>query len=95
MKYLALVTALAASPVVAQTPCLPRDVALEHLAADYAESRQSVALAADGSLIEVFASEAGTWTLTRTQPGGPMCLLAAGESYQYVNEPLPPMGQEG
>ena len=95
MKYLALVTALAAQPAFAQTNCAPHAAVVDRLASQYQESRQMIALGSDNSVVEVFAAESGSWTITVTRPGGPTCLVAAGQAYEYVNEPLPPMEQEG
>ena len=69
--------------------CAERATVLETLGANYGESRQSMGLGADNSVIEVFASsETGTWTITVTRPGGPTCLVAVGDNYQHLDEPL-------
>ena len=95
-KTLALTSALFlgaafAAPVHAQMQnCAAHADVVERLAAGYGESRQSIALGANNTVVEVFASiETGTWTITVTTPGGPTCLVAAGQAYQAVNEPLP------
>jgi hypothetical protein len=55
----------------------------------YGESRQSIGLGDNNAVVEVFASpDTGSWTITVTQPGGLTCMVAAGQAYQYVNEPL-------
>ena len=70
--------------------CADHAQVVERLAERYGESRQSIGLGADNSVIEVFASaDTGSWTITMTQPGGPTCLVAAGQAYLHVNEPLP------
>jgi len=69
--------------------CADHAAVVERLGANYGESRQSIALASDNSVVEVFASmDTGSWTITVTRPGGPTCLVAAGQAYQYLNEPL-------
>ncbi|WP_093991343.1 hypothetical protein [Flavimaricola marinus] len=85
------VGAALASPSIAQSRnCAAHDDVVQRLAAGYGESRQSIALGANNTVVEVFASEeSGTWTITVTTPGGPTCLVAAGQAYQSVNEPLP------
>ncbi len=82
---------MAASQVNAQTRnCAAHEAVVERLAARYGESRQSIGLGTDNSVIEVFASlETGSWTITVTKPGGPTCLVAAGQSFQQVSEALP------
>jgi hypothetical protein len=74
--------------------CAAHDVVVERLAEGYGESRQSIAIAANNAIVEVFASaETGTWTITITMPGGPTCLVAAGHSYEELTEALPSSGK--
>lgn len=69
--------------------CAERALIVSRLAEHYGESRQSIGLSNDNTLVEVFASrDTGSWTIAITQPGGLTCLVAAGQAYQYVNEPL-------
>ena len=81
----------ARSPATAQsTNCGPHDQVVAGLATGYGESRQSIALGSNNTVVETFASEVtGTWTITVTTAGGPTCLVASGQSYQYVAEALP------
>lgn len=59
------------------------------LAEQYGESRQAMGLSGSSSVLEVFASdETGSWTITVTQPGGPTCLVAAGQGFQILAEDL-------
>ena len=45
-------------PAQAQTaPCAPHEAIVAHLASEFGETRQSIGLAADNSVVEVFASE--------------------------------------
>ncbi|MFQ1699294.1 hypothetical protein ACJ5NV_01730 [Loktanella agnita] len=74
--------------------CAEHTAVVERLAANYGESRQSIGLGSDNSVVEVFASaETGSWTITVTRPGGPTCLVAAGQSFQQLGEALPMMDQ--
>lgn len=86
---------LAANHANAQTRnCAEHGSVVERLADRYGESRQSIGLGSDNSVVEVFASdETGSWTITVTKPGGPTCLVAAGQSFQQVNEELPETDQ--
>lgn len=81
---------LAAYPAHAQgNNCAAHEQVVERLGARYGESRQSIGLGADNSVIELFASiDTGSWTITVTRPGGLTCMVAAGQAYQYLNEPL-------
>lgn len=96
MKYaIALITALAGSSAMAQQNCAPHAFVVDRLAQEYGESRQIIGLGSDNSVLEIFAAEGGSWTVTVTRPGGPTCMVAAGQAYQYVDEPLPPLGEPG
>jgi len=92
-KIIALtcVATLMASTANAQTRnCAEHAMVVERLADGYGESRQSIGIAANNTVVEVFASiETGTWTIVVTQPGGPTCLVASGEAYQVLAEALP------
>ncbi|WP_108813915.1 hypothetical protein [Loktanella sp. Alg231-35] len=69
--------------------CAEHSTVVERLAERYGEIRQTIDLARDNSVVEVFASmDTGSWTITVTRPGGQTCLAAAGQAYQYLNEPL-------
>jgi len=86
--------AVATTPAQAQNRnCAPHDTVVERLAQSYGESRQVIAMNADTSVLEVFASdESGTWTITVTKAGGLTCIVAAGQHYQHLAESMPPAG---
>lgn len=75
--------------------CAPRPMVLERLAGDYGETRQSIGLGANNAVVEVFASSVtGSWTITVTLASGLTCLVAAGEAFEQLAEPLPPSGND-
>lgn len=88
---LTLATLTIGTGAAAQTArCAPHAAVVERLAAGYGESRQSIGMGSDNTVVEVFASiETGTWTITVTRPGGPTCLVASGEAFQILAEGLP------
>ncbi len=88
---LAVAAILCASTASAQSGnCAAHERVVEQLAAGYGESRQSIGIGSDNTVVEVFASlETGTWTITVTQPGGPTCLVASGAAFQMLAEALP------
>ena len=92
-KIIALTCAatLLASTATAQSRnCGDHATVVERLASGYGESRQSMGLGSDGTVIEVFASlDSGSWTITVTRPGGPTCLVASGQAYQVMADALP------
>ena len=73
--------------------CGERALVVSRLAESYGETRQSVGLGSNNSVVELFASEdTGTWTITVTLPNGMMCLVASGQNYEEVDEELQPTG---
>ncbi|MCK0126730.1 hypothetical protein MWU76_20230 [Gelidibacter sp. F2691] len=72
--------------------CADRTAVMQRLTETYGETRQSIGLASDRQVVEVFASpESGTWTITVTTPQGVTCLIAAGRGYEQLNEELIPI----
>jgi hypothetical protein len=91
MKFLATALVMLATTASAQSNnCAPHAMVVERLAIGYGESRQSIGIGADNTVVEVFASlDTGTWTITVTAPGGPTCLVASGGAFQVLAEALP------
>ena len=76
----------------AQTNCGPHADVAQRLAAGYGEHRQAISLAADNTVMEVYASlETGTWTIVVTRTDGVACLVAAGRGYEPT--PVTPLGE--
>ncbi|WP_162932947.1 hypothetical protein [Roseovarius sp. EL26] len=93
--FSAAVTCAWALTATAQQNCAKRDLVLEKLASKYGETRQSVGLGANNTMIEVFASlESGTWTITATNAHGVTCLMASGQAFETLAEALPATGNE-
>jgi hypothetical protein len=85
---LLVVMALWPSLAHAQAACAPHDVMIERLADGWGEARLSVALDRAGNMIETYANlDTGTWTITVTTPGGPTCIIGAGQAFELVAEP--------
>ena len=85
---------LATQHAYAQTQnrnCADRERVVERLSETYGESRQSIGLAPNNSVVEVFASsETGTWTITVTNTSGVTCLVASGQAYEATEGELTP-----
>lgn len=103
MLHLAALTAAtaiylaAATDVLAQSVrnCGPRGQVMDRLAQGYGETRQSIGLGANNSVVEVFASnDTGTWTITVTSATGVTCLVASGQSFEELAEALPAKGND-
>ena len=69
--------------------CVDHAAVVAGLARHYQEAVVAMGIAANGFMIEVFASDAGTWTIVQTMPGGVSCLVASGGSFEAVSEGLP------
>lgn len=88
-----LALGLASAAAAQGQNCGTRNAVIERLADRYGESRQSIGMAPQGRVVEVFASlETGTWTITVTMPNGMTCLVASGQSYENLDEPVQPTG---
>ena len=89
----ALALGMASSAAAQGQNCGQRQAVIDRLAEGYGESRQSIGMAPEGRVVEVFASlETGTWTITVTAPNGTTCLVASGQSFENLEEPLQPTG---
>lgn len=94
IRAIAIATALAA-PLEAQTACMPRDGLVKQLAAKHGETRQSMGLGSNNTLIEVFANpDSRSWSIVMTMTNGMACLVAAGVAYEALADPLPPKGKD-
>lgn len=70
-----------------------RKAAVAKLADTYSEARVNIGLAANGSVIEVFATKDGsTFTIALTRPDGLLCMMAAGKNWEAVPFKLPEKG---
>jgi hypothetical protein len=70
--------------------CAAHDAVVTRLANAYGETRHSIGLAADNSVVEVFASkETGTWTITVTTADGTTCLVASGQAFEDMAATFP------
>lgn len=71
----------------AGAPCAERGLATTQLHELYGERRIGYGLAANGSVIELFAAPSGSFTLFATLPDGISCLIATGQSWEPPPEP--------
>lgn len=84
---LAAASALAPNAGFAAAQCADRDKVVKTLADRYGETRQSVGMAPNSAMMEVYASsDTGTWTITVTMPSGMTCLVASGDHFEAVAE---------
>ena len=73
---------ISASPAEAQLACGDRGTVVASLHKKFSETPVSIGLASNGTVIEVFASPQGTWTIVMTKPDGESCVLMAGDNWE-------------
>ncbi len=87
---IALVTfAAPASSQFSPQFCAPRDVVVDRLKNEFAESRVMLGSAGRGTMmVETYANKAsGSWTLVTTTPQQLSCMMIAGQNW-YATKPV-------
>ncbi|MEM8626238.1 MAG: hypothetical protein AAGG47_22350 [Pseudomonadota bacterium] len=69
--------------------CGKRSDIIADLERKYGETRRSYGLAQNRGVVEVWASEKGSWTILLTRPGGISCLMAAGQAFEAEENAAP------
>lgn len=89
-RFALLMAFFVAFPAMAQetAPCVKRADFLSHLSSNYDEAPIALGLTASGRVLEVVASEGGSWTIIVTMPNGVSCGIASGEHWELVKEPM-------
>ena len=68
----------------AQTVCGERAKIAAYLSSNYSETLESMGLSESGSVIEVYRSPKGSFTILSTNPSGLTCLIVAGEAWEKL-----------
>ena len=76
-------------------PCAERAKFLAYFSDKYDEAPVSMGLMADGRIIEVLASEQGSWTIIVTKATGESCGLASGNAWMKSPPPKTVIGEAG
>jgi hypothetical protein len=69
-----------------ERPCAPHDDIVEMLVGKYQEGKRAMGLINQKAMMEAYVSDKGTWTFLITDTRGMTCVLAAGDSWEYVTE---------
>lgn len=94
LGFAGLILATEVADAQSAPPCGQRIAVIERLTTSYGETRQGIGLAANNAVMEVFASaKTGSWTIILTMANGMTCMIAAGENYETLSEPLPAAGK--
>ena len=81
----ALLTGSWTLPATAQQlPCGKRDEMVKSLFSQYREQPRGMGLANQTSIIEIFTSKSGSWTILLTKPDGASCIVSAGEAWEDI-----------
>lgn len=90
LGFVALLAATEIASAQSGPRCATRDLVLDRLTGKYGETRRSIGMAPNNSVVEVYASETtGSWTITVTHPNGLTCMVAAGTAFEKIDEKLP------
>ncbi len=81
-----LIAVLASASHAQGVQCGNRDKMVDTLNKRFKESRFAMGLSSRVSLLEIFVSKKGTWTILTTRANGRTCIVAAGKS--WVNMPV-------
>lgn len=75
-----------ASPAQMQalTQCGPHARIVEVLAGKYGEAPKAIGTIDQKRFMEVYVSDAGSWTVLVTSVGGNSCIVAAGQDWENV-----------
>lgn len=66
----------------AQLACAARADIVNELSQRFREAPEANGITPDGMLLEVFVSEARSWTILITSPKGISCIASAGENWE-------------
>lgn len=90
-----LSTAMVGNAVAQNSPvCTPHDRLVEHLSKSFGEAMTAAGVDGRGNLVQVFSSAEGSWTIVVTIPGGPTCVMSAGEGWTREQLATMPTGEE-
>ena len=80
----AVLAAVLSTQASASTACGAHDKIAQALKAKYQEQRRMMGVVSPTTVMEVFTSPKGTWTVLVTDTTGTSCITASGEDYQEV-----------
>jgi len=71
-----------------QSICAGHEAVVEKLKKVFGEEPTGAGLSSNGGMLEVYASERGTWTIVLTRPDGLSCLIATGEHWEDMKQEI-------
>ena len=91
----ALVAAFFVPNAYAQTKCYEREALLKALEGQYGETITAMGIISGRAYLEIYTSQAGSWTIVATAPDGPSCVISAGEGWESIEPHYPIEGRDG
>ena len=70
----------------AQRTCIPHEAADAKLRNEFSEKILGRGISGDGTLLEIFMSSRGSFTVIKTTPDGLSCVVDFGEGWQTLNQ---------
>ncbi len=84
-----LIAYMIAAPAASQTACTAeRAEMIKNLSGNYQESPVAIGLTRDGAVLEILASETGSWTILITRPNGVSCMVTSGQAWDTIRLPI-------
>jgi hypothetical protein len=65
-------------------PCASHDVVAKSLTTKFKEVRRVLGVVNAKTVMEIFMSPQGTWTVMMTNTSGTTCIIASGENWQEI-----------
>ena len=87
MVSLAFAFGLLVSSASAQSTCARRDELIKVLDEKYHEASSGFGTVGEVSVIEVYTSDRGTFTILSSQPNGISCIIATGQNWEPLSPP--------
>lgn len=69
----------------AAATCMSHKALVSYLTERFEESPRAIGLVASRNVMEVFASDKGTWTIVMTSTRGVACIVAAGDTWEDID----------
>lgn len=96
MIWRALILAMLLSwPALAQQPqCGEHKEAVDYLSSKYGERLAGQGITAGNSVLELYTSATGSWTMLLILPSGKACLAGSGEDWEAIAPDGKPPGRD-
>lgn len=75
-----------ATPMAQPRTCMTHDGAGDKLRAEFGEKILGRGVSSDGTLIEIYLAQSGSFTVVKTTPAGLSCVVDFGEGWQTLHQ---------